>query len=281
MRLGAPLFEGFADPSSSVEALRSQGYSAAYCPVDSDQDGDALQAYAEAAQAADVVIAEVLVWSNDGNPLSSDEGRRRQGIATCQEQLALADKIGAQCCPIIAGSRGQGWADPHPENLTDETFDLIVQTFRGIIDAVQPTRTFCTLETMPWVYPDSADSYLRLIEAIDRKQFGVHLDPVNLVCSPQRFYNNGALIRECFAKLGPYVKSCHAKDITMSWQLTVHLDEVRPGLGYLDYPTYLQELDKLGPDVPLMLEHLPTAEEYALAATYIRSVADSLGLSVK
>jgi len=156
-----------------------------------------------------------------------------------------------------------------------------VETVRGIIDAVKPSRTFYTLEPMPWMYPDSVESYLRLIEAIDRERFAVHLDPVNLVCSPQRYYNNGALIRECFARLGPYIKSCHAKDIVLSEKLTVHLDEVRPGLGNLDYGVFLRELDRLDPDTPLMLEHLQTAEEYALATEYVRSVAQEVGVAIR
>jgi sugar phosphate isomerase/epimerase len=131
---------------------------------------------------------------------------------------------------------------------------------------------------MPWAYPDSADSYLSLFKAIDRRQFAVHLDPVNLVCSPQRYFGSGALIRECFAKLGPYIKSCHCKDILLQRKLTTHLDEVRPGLGGLDYATFLKELSKR-PDVPLMLEHLPNAEEYRLAAEYVRGVGKKTGIS--
>jgi sugar phosphate isomerase/epimerase len=131
---------------------------------------------------------------------------------------------------------------------------------------------------MPWAYPDSADSYLRLLKAIDRERFAVHLDPVNLVCSPQRYYGNGKMIRECFAKLGPHIKSCHAKDILLSAKLTTHLDEVRPGEGGLDYATFLRELSKLG-EVPLMLEHLPNAAEYEKAAGHIRGVAKAEGLS--
>jgi sugar phosphate isomerase/epimerase len=199
----------------------------------------------------------------------------------CQERLALADKIGARCCVNISGSRGEKWDGPHPDNLAEDTFDLVVATVREIIDGVKPGRTFYTLETMPWVYPDSADSYLGLIHAIDRTQFAVHLDPVNLVCSPQRFYNSGALIRECFKKLGPYIRSCHAKDIALSDRLTVHLDETRPGLGGLDYRVYLQELSKVDPDTPLMIEHLETEAEYALAANHIRSIADDVGVAFK
>ncbi|MBM3239902.1 sugar phosphate isomerase/epimerase [Candidatus Poribacteria bacterium] len=278
MRLGGPIFDKFENPDQWLVALRRVGYSAAFCPVNSNTSDDVILAYARAAEEADVVIAEVGAWSN---PMSPDETTRRAAIERCQEQLALADKIRAQCCVNISGSRGQQWDGHHPDNLTEETFDLIVETVRKIIDAVKPTRTFYTLETMPWMYPDSVDSYLRLIHAIDRKQFAVHLDPVNLVCSPQRFYNNGALIRECVEKLGQYIKSCHAKDIALSGKLTVHLDEVRPGLGGLDYRVYLQELNKLSPDIPLMLEHLPTEEEYTLAASHIRAVAKGLRINIK
>ncbi|MDD4889560.1 MAG: TIM barrel protein, partial [Phycisphaerae bacterium] len=140
------------------------------------------------------------------------------------------------------------------------------------------SRTFYTLETMPWAPPDSADSYVRLMRAIDRRQFAVHLDPVNLVNSPGRYFRTGELIRECFAKLGASIRSCHAKDIALSGKLTVHLDECRPGLGGLDYAAYLSELNKLDADCPLMLEHLKTAEEYALAAEHVCQVASGQGI---
>ncbi len=278
MRLGGPVSERYDDPEQWVAALRRLGYSAAYCPLDESQGDEVVRAYARAAEAANIVIAEVGAWSN---PLSPDESTRRAALTLCQARLALADEIGARCCVNIAGSRGEQWDGPHPDNLTQATFDLVVETVRHIVDAVKPRRTFYTLEPMPWVYPDSPDSYLRLMRAIDRPQVAVHLDPVNIVSSPQRFYENGALIRECFAKLGPYIKSCHAKDIRLDTKLTVHLDEVRPGLGGLDYRAYLQELDRLDPDTPLMLEHLSTAEEYALSAAYIRSVAEELAIPLR
>ena len=133
---------------------------------------------------------------------------------------------------------------------------------------------------MPWAYPNSAESYLELITAIDRPQFGVHLDPVNMISSPERYYSNSAFIADCFSKLGKYIKSCHAKDILLQPHLTVHLDEVRPGLGGLDYHTFLTQLNRLDADIPLMLEHLPNEEEYRLAGNHIRAIADEMGISL-
>ena len=275
LRLGGPVFEKYQDPQGWISALRKLGYRAAYCPVGPDAGDDVVRAYEEAAAKAGIIIAEVGAWSN---PISPDEPTRKAAQEKCRTHLALADRIGARCCVNIAGSRSEKWDGPDAANFTKQTFDMIVETTRSIIDAVKPTRTYFTLETMPWAYPDSPDSYLQLFKAIDRRQFAVHLDPVNLVCSPQRYYGNGQLIRECFEKLGPHIRSCHAKDILLHPQLTTHLDEVRPGLGGLDYATFLKELNKL-PGTPLMIEHLSKPEDYVQAADYIRSMAKTIGLS--
>ena len=226
MRLGGPVFEKWSDPKEWAAAVRALGYGACYCPLQSANDANEVAAYARAAAEADLVIAEVGAWSN---PISPDQETRRKAMALCKERLALAEAIGARCCVNITGSRSAQWDGPSPENLTSATFDMIVECTRDIIDAVRPTRTFYTLETMPWAYPDSADSYLELIKAVDRPALAVHLDPANLLCSPQRFYGSGALIRECFEKLGPMIRSCHAKDIALSGQMTTHLSEVRAG----------------------------------------------------
>ena len=278
MRLGGPIFGEVSNPDSWAEAVKNHGYSAAFCPVNADSDESTIHAYIEAAKKADIVIAEVGAWSN---PISIDDAEREAALERCRTQLALADRVGANCCVNISGSRGPKWDGPHPDNFIDDTFDLIVESVRSIIDHVKPTRTFYALETMPWAYPEGPDSYLRLIKAIDRVQFAVHLDPVNIINGLERYYHSGDLIRDCFAKLGPYMKSCHAKDISLADNLTVHLDETRPGLGRLDYATYLRELDRLDPDIPLMLEHLPSAEEYALGAEHIRSVAEEVGITIR
>lgn len=274
IQLGGPVFEKYDNPEEWVTVIKTLGYSSAYCPVNVETPDNEIRAYELAAQKAGIIISEVGVWNN---PISRDEDERKKAVEKCCAHLELADRIGARCCVNISGSRGDVWDGPHADNLTPETFDLIVETTRSIIDQVKPKRTFYTLEPMPWAYPDSADSYLELIRAMDRKQFAVHLDPVNMINSPRRYFENSDFIRDCFKKLGPFIKSCHAKDIKLQTQLTTHLDEVIAGQGGLDYATFLTELSRLD-GVPLMLEHLQTAEEYKQAAAHIRSVAQKLNL---
>lgn len=278
VRLGAQLFDPYSDPDEWISLLKAAGYRAAYCPVGSDADDQEIRSYEEAARKNDVVISEVGAWSNT---LSPDPEEVKESISKCVSGLQLADRIGAQCCVNISGSRNQEhWAGPHKDNLSDEVFDMVVENTRKIIDEVKPNRSFFALEAMPWAFPDSAETYLQLLKAIDRPRFGVHLDPVNMIRSPREYYNNGALIKEMFEKLGPFIKSCHAKDITLREDNYIpQMDEVRAGLGTLDYASFLKQLSKLK-DIPLMMEHLNTAEEYTLAADHIRSVARSNGISI-
>jgi sugar phosphate isomerase/epimerase len=277
MRFGGPIFQKTHAPDEWSAAVRAKGYRAAYCPVPPDTDDAAVRAYEDAARKADLVIAECGAWSN---PLSKDEKIRSEALANCRRQLDLAERIGARCCVNIAGSRGAKWDGPSAEDLTGETFALIVESVRSIIDAVKPKRTFYTLETMPWMYPDSVESYERLIKAIDRAQFAVHFDAVNLVNCPARYFDTAGLIREFVRRLGAKIKSCHLKDIGLSENLTVHLSEVPPGTGGLDYRCLLSELNRLEPDLPVMLEHLPGEAEYDAAAKHIRDVAAKAGASI-
>jgi len=212
VRLGAPIFEKADDPEALALAHRKLQYGAAYCPNVKTTDTDMIKAYADAFARHDVVIAEVGRWCN---MMEADADKRKVNMDNVTDGLALAESIGARCCVNIAGSfNTESWFGPHPKNLTQEFFDAAVENARKVIDAVNPKRAKFAYEMMGWSYPDSAESYLKLIKAIDREGFGVHLDPCNAINSPERYYRNAELLNECFDKLGPYIVSCHAKDLT-------------------------------------------------------------------
>jgi sugar phosphate isomerase/epimerase len=277
IRLGGPSFAKTDDPEALALAHRKLGYRAAYCPGVALKDTDRIHALREAFAKHGVVIAEVGRWCN---LLDADPEKRRQNLASVTEGLALAEAIGARCCVDIAGSFSTtSWFGPHPDNLSQRAFDAVVENARKIIDAVKPARARFCYEMMGWALPDSPDNCLRLLKAVDRPAFGVHLDPCNLVNSPEKFYHNTALLNECFDKLGAWIVSCHAKDLTWDVEMNVHFREVAPGQGSLDYMTYLKHLAALPQGAPLMIEHLKTAEEYAGARDYIFEVGRKAGLS--
>ncbi|MBI5387866.1 MAG: sugar phosphate isomerase/epimerase [Verrucomicrobia bacterium] len=277
IRLGGPAFVKADDPEAFAQAHRKLGYSAAYCPGIAVKDSDRIKALAEACARHDVVIAEVGRWVN---LLDADADKRKQNLDTVIDGLALAEAVGARCCVDIAGSfNPKIWYGPHPDNFTPKFFDAVVENARKIIDAVKPKRAKFCYEMMGWALPDSPDSYLKMIRAVDHEAFGVHLDPCNLVNSPERFYRNTDLLNECFDKLGRWIASCHAKDLTWDVEMNVHFREIVAGQGSLDYTTYLKRLAQLPQSPPLMLEHLSKAEEYDAARRHILETGRQAGLS--
>jgi sugar phosphate isomerase/epimerase len=278
VRLGGPAYVSSKDPEEMALGHRKLGYRAAFCPEVALGDRERIRDVSRAFAKHDVVLAEVGRWCN---LLDADPKRRAANLQTVCEGLALAEALGARCCVDIAGSYSTtSWFGPHPKNLSKEFFDASVENARKIIDAVRPTRAKFCYEMMGWALPDSPDAYLALIKAVDRPAFGVHLDPCNAINCPRRFYENTALLNECFDKLGPKIASCHAKDLAWSEpvEMNVHLVEVIPGTGVLDYATYLKRVAALPGEVPLMLEHLSNARQYDQARGYIQTLGRKIGV---
>jgi sugar phosphate isomerase/epimerase len=264
---GGPVFVKSDDPEVLARAHADLGYAAAFCPPLKAGETDRIRAVREAFARQGIVIAEVGAWCN---MIAPEEEKRRKNLAYVTERLALAEEVGARCCVDYAGTLepGKDWSAA-AANFSKDAFDLIVQTVRDLLAAVKPTRTQFTLEVMQTCPPDGVDSYLELIRAIDRPAFGVHLDPANMFYSPRQLFDGGATLRDGVRRLGPWIASCHAKDLTIRPGLALHVDECIPGTGLLDYRVYVSELASLDRDVPLMLEHLRSEAEYRQAAEFV------------
>ncbi len=277
IRLGGPVFLKTRDPRELAREHRRLGYSAAYCPDAKAEDTAHVREIEKAFAAENVLIAEVGAWVNMLDP---DPEKRRANLNTVIRRMALAEAVGARCCVDIAGSYSPtSWFGPHPKNFSQEFFDATVENCRRVIDEVRPKRSRFAIEMMGWSIPDGPESYRRLVLAVDRKAFGVHIDVCNGVNSPERYYQNARFIAGCFRTLGPWVVSCHAKDLDWKVEMNVHFVEVVPGRGGIDYRTYLREIDALPSEAPLMIEHLQKPEEYEEAAQYIRKVGREAGLT--
>ena len=291
MRLGAPFAaEVFAaetdNPAALAKGHRAKGYRAAFCPDISLKDPGHIRAVETAFAAEDVLIAELhglTSFEEAGNLIDPDSEKRAAWHEHLCERFALADEVGARCFLEMPGTCDpNSFHMPHPKNLTDECRDMIVERVREVIDAVRPRRTKFALEMMPFIHPSDPDSYVALLKAVDRESFGVHFDPVNILNSPDRCFNNGKLIKECFDKLGHAILSCHLKDVTLlPAAFPLGIEHCRTGTGLVDYRTYLSELNRLPPDTPLLTEPMPGLQEhdYDLARDYITGVAAEMGLS--
>ncbi len=111
-------------------------------------------------------------------------------------------------------------------NFSKEIWNEAVKMIQKIIDAASPKCTKYSIESMPWMIPTGPDEYLRLMEDVGRSEFGVHLDVVNMITSPKRYFFNDDFLNECFEKLAGKICSCHLKDIHLAEEYTFRLEEV-------------------------------------------------------
>lgn len=279
MRIGGGIEKAYRNPEEWVRYAKNLRYSAVLSPVDCSSDEATRRDYMKAAKEADLLIGEVGVWRNC---LAKDEKIRRDAVEYAKAQLALAEELGANCCVNIIGSHSDtAWDGFSAENYSADFYALAVDSVREIIDAVKPKHTFYSIEPMPWMLPDSPEQYLKFIQDVDRKEFAVHLDFVNMINCPQRYCLSTDFVKHCFDLLGPYIKSIHGKDVLMEQAYTTLIHETMPGKGTLDYPKILAMVEALGPDTPLFVEHLPDYETYREAAAYVRGQAESAGIIVK
>ena len=236
-------------------------------PVQSNEPEQKIIAYKEAADRAGLTIAEVGIWRN---ALAADPDERKRNRDYCVEQLRLADYLGARCAVNVAGAFGPRWDGGYRENFTKEAWDETVAMVRDIIDRADVKRTYFTLEPMPWMVPTGPKEYVRLLEAVDRDRFAVNMDIINMINSAERYFRPEEFVDECAELLGGQIRSCHIKDVHMSEKYTIRLEECGPGDGEFPLRYYAEKMHAIDPEMPVILEHLNTDEEYLRYLGYLR-----------
>lgn len=259
MRIGINTSFPHSSPEEWADILKENGCRAVSFPVDYTKPVSLIDAYVKAARARDIRIAEVGIWDS---PFQPDAWKAAQVKERSKEQLCLADYIQADCCVNVSGAFGENWSGCYRENFEDDSYQKTVELVQWLCDEVKPTHTFYTLEPMQWMVLDTPEQYLQLLNDVNRKEFAVHMDLINFIKDPYTYTHMEELICKSFALLGPHIKSCHIKDCLLMPGTTVAIREVPIGEGRMDLPLYLEEIGKLSPDIPVLVEHLPKLEDY-------------------
>ena len=270
MYLGISSSLEHSSPQDWAKKHKALGLQTVNFPVNCDDGEETFMAYKKAADEAGLTIAEVGVWRNT---LAADPEERQHWIDYAIRQLRMADAIGAACCVNVVGTPyGPRWDGGYRENFSTELWDMAVSMIRQIIDTARPHHTKFCIESMPWMIPSGPDEYLRLIEAVDRTEFGTHLDVVNMITSPKRYFFNDEFLDECFEKLHGTIVSCHLKDIRLKPEYTFQLEECACGQGTLNLQRYIRLATTENPCMPMIIEHLTTDAEYIASVQYVQEL---------
>ena len=256
-------------PEEWAKKHHSLGLKCVNFPVDCNAGKETIMAYKNAAQKYGLTIAEVGVWRNT---LAADKNERRKWIEYAINQLKMADEIGALCCVNVAGTpHGPRWDGGYRENFSKEIWAQTVEMIQQIIDEAKPKNTKYSIESMPWMIPTGPKEYAKLLNDVNRSEFGAHLDVVNMITSPERYFFNDEFLRECFSILKGQIHSCHLKDIKLKEEFTFQLEECACGKGSLNLELYAQLATQENPETPMIIEHLNTDEEYINSVKYVQN----------
>ena len=267
MRLGTSSPLKHATAGEWAENQVSLGCRAVVFPLSADDSEAVINEYVDVARKNDLLIAEVGIWRN---AMSIDPEDRKAQRDYCVRQLQLADRIGARCAVNVAGAFGKRWDGYYKENFSEESRKLIVKMVQEIIDRAEIKNTYFTLEPMPWMIPTSPEDYVRLIDEVDRDRFAVHMDIINMTNSLERYYEAEAFVDRCVELLGNKIRSCHIKDVHLKEEYTFQLQECAPGEGEYPLRYYVEKMHGIDPDMPVILEHLNTDEEYIRYMDYLK-----------
>ena len=270
MRIGLSSPLAHENAKQWAKRMKELGCGAVVFPVDYTAPERTIADYADAARAEDLLIAEVGIWRN---VLAADRAEREAARTHALGQLRLAEEIGARCCVNIAGTwGGPVWDGGYRENYTAEYREAVIDYTRELIDAVRPVRTRYSLEPMPWMLPTGPEEYLELMRDVNREAFGVHMDIINMINTPKRYFFPEEFLQECFDLLGPLVLSCHVKDIQLREELTFQLKEVPCGKGAFPIADYMATAERYDRDMPMIIEHLNSDAEYLASLDYVKSL---------
>ncbi len=269
MRLGINFTPHHTSPEEWADILATKGYRASCFPVNHKAPVSLIDRYVKAAADRDIRIAEVGVWNT---PFSTDPEAAKNNRAYCLEQLRLAEYVKADCCVNVSGSVGERWDFVYKENFTPEMYEKNVEFVRWLLDTVKPKNTTYSLEPMPWMLPSSVGEYRCFIDDIGSPACKVHMDIFNFVNNPYLYVHQEQLMDEAFDILGKDIVSCHIKDIKMDFGATVAIHEAHIGEGVWNQRYYLDKINALHPDMPVLIEHLGNIDDYDKALAYLKAL---------
>jgi len=268
----------------TVRKIRENGLAAVIATFNPwyDMKDSVVKELRAAIEQHDMVIFELGGYRNI---IHTDEKVRQENCTHLARCLEAAEKIGCPMVGTITGSRnpeGNKWGDNyavHPDNWTMETWNLLLDSLRQILGDTEGMKAALGMEAQVTTNLDGPLSHLRLMEDMGSERIKVNLDPTNM-CHLYNHFHTTELINECFDMLGEDIIGSHAKDTyVLPHSQTVHVQEVCPGRGNLDYETYLVQLSRMKWARSLLPEHIPS-DQFDEAYSYIRKVATKVGVKI-
>ncbi len=234
-------------------------------------------AFGEKARSLGLVIGEAGYWEN---LLGANDDALASHIKQLRRMARNGDCMGVHCLVTLAGSfdTTQGPASIHPDNYTQKARERFREICLRIVDGLD----LHTLRYAPEPWHNSfyhqVNEIKAFLDSLSDTRIAFHLDQANLV-TQFSYMHTTELIRQTFQTLGDRIVSVHAKDLCWNaCRMFLHIDEVYPGDGALDYDEFMRQLAKQDINLPVFVEHFTAPEQFETAVVKLHEAAKRAGV---
>jgi len=207
----------------------------------------------------DLHVAALAGYRNLIHPGSATRRENLRFIARC---LEAAPALGTWVVATEAGTRSahSEW-DDHPDNRGDEAWKLFLNAVETLLPVAERAGTVLALEASVKHVLRTESRVLDVLDRFPSRHLQVVCDPYNYL-SRHLLPAQERATAELLDRLEPRFVLAHLKDVGPGGA-----EEATPeiGTGVFAQRPYLEFLRTRRPDLPLILEHLPT--EHIPAAT--------------
>ncbi|WP_082234940.1 sugar phosphate isomerase/epimerase family protein [Halobacillus massiliensis] len=189
-----------------------------------------------------------------------DEAIRRENLERFKELIRHARFFGA---PMVACEVGKV-----SNHTTGKEWSILKGGLEELVEEAEKWGVYIGIEPANEHLIGTAESLTQMLEEVPSTNFGVVLDPGNLV-HEENFAEQDSVIKEAFDLLGKRIIACHAKDRIIG--NNGKIETVVPGKGDLNYELYMKLLEQYKPQVQIIME---AAKEHQMleAKSYIEGI---------
>jgi len=210
-----------------------------------------------------------------------DEELRAAGIRGLAALTRIGRVLDAGSVYVRPGSLNpRGAWTPHPENRTPQTFDRLVNSLRAATQAALSEGMTLALEGHVISMLHTPRRVRDVLDAVGSPALKFNSDPVNFIGTVDDVYNPRPVLTELYDLLGKDTVAAHLKDLAVSDQLVLHIDEVVIGEGTMDYGFFLRQIEAINPGMYGIIEHLPD-EKIPAAREGVLRAAKRAGVPVQ
>jgi sugar phosphate isomerase/epimerase len=228
---------------------------------------------------AGLVVAQTNGWYEC--LINPDEATRQEGIRGMQALVRIGRQLDTRFVYVRPGSinpRGHWW--PHRENHSPVTFDRLIVSMKAVCKVAEAEGVTLGIEGHVVSTLDTAQRVRDLLDAVASPQLKFNYDPVNFVGTVHDVYDTSRLLNEAYDVLGRDMIAAHAKDCNIQDAHVVHIIEVIPCTGTMNFDVFMRRWVECCPEGYFLIEHLPD-DKVVIAREAIGRKAEQLGIPLE